>query len=99
MPGKDKKNAGMMNLIKRMHGVVENVDIEKHRHSQDYFGAILGNNKEVIVENVEIATRGEDGRSIHGEWIYVNRAHMKKYIILYCHGGGYSTGSAFMRGR
>ena len=90
----DKKNAGLMNLIKRMHGVVENVDIEKHRHSQDYFGAILGNNKEVIVENVEIATRGEDGRSIHGEWIYVNRAHMKKYIILYCHGGGYSTGSS-----
>ncbi len=23
----DKKNAGLMNLIKRMHGVVENVDI------------------------------------------------------------------------
>ena len=35
----DKKNAGLMNLIKRMHGVVENVDIEKHRQSQDHFGA------------------------------------------------------------
>ena len=42
----DKKNAGLMNLIKRMHGVMENVDIEKHRQSQDYFGALLGNKKE-----------------------------------------------------
>ncbi len=90
----DKKNAGLMNLIKRMHGVVENVDIEKHRQSQDHLGALLGNSKEVIVEDLEIAVRGEDDRTIHGEWIYVNRAHMKKYVILYCHGGGYSTGSS-----
>ena len=27
------------------------------------------------------------------EWVRVTRAHMKKYVILYCHGGGYSTGS------
>ena len=31
---------------------------------------------------------------IYAEWISVNRAHMKKYVILYCHGGGYSTGSS-----
>lgn len=90
----DKKNAGLMNLIKRMHGVVENVDIEKHRQSQDHFGALLGNIKDVIVEEVEIPAKGEAADTIHGEWCYVNRAHMKKYIILYCHGGGYSTGSS-----
>ncbi len=90
----DKRNASLMNLIKRMHGVVENVDIEKHRQSQDHFGALLGSSRDVIVEDVEIAARGESGSPIHGEWIYVNRAHMKKYIILYCHGGGYSTGSS-----
>lgn len=90
----DKKNAGLMNLIKRMHGVVENVDIEKHRQSQDHFGALLGNSRDVIVEDVEIGGCGEENAAIHGEWIYVNRAHMKKYIILYCHGGGYSTGSS-----
>ncbi len=83
-----------MNLIKRMHGVVENVDIEKHRQSQDYFGALLGSKKEVIVEDLDIAIVGDGGRILHGEWTYVNRAHMKKYVILYCHGGGYSTGSS-----
>ena len=87
MPAIEKKNQNLMHLIKRMHGVVENTDIEKHRLSQDHFGALLGSNKDVLIQDVDI-----DG--IHGEWICVNRAHMKKYVILYCHGGGYSTGSS-----
>lgn len=96
-----------MNLIKRMHGVVENVDIEKHRQSQDHFGALLGNARDTIVEEIEIpsflcgetpcaanaAHGGQSGATIHGEWTKVDRAHMKKYVVLYCHGGGYSTGS------
>ena len=82
----EKKNQNLMNLIKRVHSVVENTDIEKHRQSQDYFGALLGTNKETMIREVEI----ED---MYGEWISVERAHMKKYVILYCHGGGYSTGS------
>lgn len=89
----DKKNANLMNLIKRMHGVVENTDIEKHRQSQDHFGALLGNSKDVLTEVLEIPAQSGQEQVLHGEWNYVNRAHMKKYIILYCHGGGYSTGS------
>ncbi|MBO5167278.1 MAG: alpha/beta hydrolase [Lachnospiraceae bacterium] len=81
-----KKNQNLMQLVKKVHGIVENTDIEKHRQSQDYFGALLGNNKEITYTELDM-----DG--VHGEWICVNRAHMKKYIILYCHGGGYSTGS------
>ena len=87
MPNTEKKTQGLMNLIKKVHGTLENVDIEKHRQSQDYFGILLGNNKEVSIKEIEL-------EGIHGEWISVNRAHMKKYIILYCHGGGYSTGSS-----
>lgn len=100
MAGTGRKNANLMNLIKRVHGVVENTDIEKHRQSQDHFGALLGNSKDVIFEDVLIQALTGNGASadgdghIHGEWTYVNRAHMKKYIILYCHGGGYSTGSS-----
>ncbi|HKM35589.1 MAG TPA: alpha/beta hydrolase [Lachnospiraceae bacterium] len=86
MDFKNKKNQNLMQLIKRMHGLVENADLEKHRQSQNYIGAILGNNKEVSYMEVTM-----DG--IHGEWACVSRTHMKKYVILYCHGGGYSTGS------
>lgn len=94
----EKRNTNLMHLIKRMHGAVENTDIEKHRQSQDHFGALLGNSKDVLIEEIEIknliqGSKEQESRVIHGEWIYVNRAHMKKYIILYCHGGGYSTGS------
>lgn len=76
-----------MNLIRRVHGLVENSDIEKHRQSQDHIGAMLSNTKTLHYHEINI-----DG--IYGEWISVNRAHMKKYVILHCHGGGYSTGSS-----
>lgn len=91
---KDKTNANLMHLIKRMHGAVENTDIEKHRQSQDHFGALLGNNKDVLTETFEIPVLVEGQEPIPAEWNYVNRAHMKKYVIFYCHGGGYSTGSS-----
>ncbi|MGN1147105.1 MAG: alpha/beta hydrolase [Lachnospiraceae bacterium] len=82
----EKRNQNLMQLIKRVHGAVENPDIGKHRQSQDHIGTILGNSKEITYTELTM-----DG--IHGEWACVNRAHMKKYVILYCHGGGYSTGS------
>lgn len=81
------KNQSMMNLIKKVHGMIENQDLDKHRHSQDQVGALLGNSKERIIKGVLIG-------DMEGEWISVNRGHMKKYVILYCHGGGYSTGSS-----
>lgn len=80
-------NQNLMQLIKRVHGLVENTDLEKHRQSQDQIGMLLGNTKEIEYNEINI-----DG--MHGEWVSVNRAHMKKYVILHCHGGGYSTGSS-----
>ena len=83
----DRRVQGLMNLIRRVHGMVENADIEKHRQSQDHIGTILSNTKTVEYREVDI-----DG--MYGEWVGVNRAHMKKYVLLHCHGGGYSTGSS-----
>ena len=83
----DKKSQGFMNLIRRVHGMVENSDIEKHRQSQDYIGAILSNSRDIRYREISI-------EGMYGEWVSVNRAHMKKYVILHCHGGGYSTGSS-----
>lgn len=83
----DRKSQNLMNLIRRVHGLVEKPDIEKHRQSQDYIGAILGNTKSINYREVDV-------EGMYGEWVSVNRAHMKKYIIFHCHGGGYSTGSS-----
>lgn len=82
-----KRNQNLMHLIKRVHGIVENPDIEKHRQSQDTLGSILGNTRDIHYRELNIA-------GLYAEWVSVNRAHMKKYVILHCHGGGYSTGSS-----
>lgn len=80
-------NQNMMNLIKKVHSLVEYTDIEKQRQSQDNIGAILGKQKETIITSIDI-------QGMYAEWVTVNRAHMKKHVILYCHGGGYMTGSS-----
>ncbi|MEY8266182.1 alpha/beta hydrolase [Lachnospiraceae bacterium 64-25] len=83
----EARNQNMMAMIRKVHGIIENPDLEKHRQSQDHVGALLGNSKDILIRSVDI-------QGMMGEWVSVNRAHMKKYIILYCHGGGYSTGSS-----
>ncbi len=81
------RNQNLMYLVKRAHGLVENTDLEKHRQSQDAIGSLLGNTKSVSYHAIEI-------EGTYAEWVRVNRAHMQKYVILHCHGGGYSTGSS-----
>lgn len=86
-PSPEAVNMSMMSLIRKVHGMIDNPDIEKHRHSQDHVGALLGNVKDVTITPFSIG-------DMEAEWLCVNRVHMKKYVILYCHGGGYSTGSS-----
>lgn len=86
-PSAEVRNQNMMTLIRKVHGMIDSPDIEKHRHSQDQVGALLGTGKDILIREVEF-------QDMTGEWVSVNRAHMKKYVILYCHGGGYSTGSS-----
>ena len=86
MTDNQKHNQNLMKAIKRMHTLVENSDIEKQRASKDSLGNLLVRSNDMSYEDV-----GTDG--IHAEWVSVRRNHMKKYILLYCHGGGYNTGS------
>ena len=50
----EKQNQGLMNLIRKVHGLVEKPDIDRHRQSQDRIGALLGTEKgvEYVPENV-----------------------------------------------
>jgi epsilon-lactone hydrolase len=80
------QNQGMLNLIKKVHSLVESKDLEKQRQSKDNVGLLFGKQKEILFKDVQIC-------DMHGEWVSVNKAHMKKHVILYCHGGGYMTGS------
>ena len=79
-------NQKMLKAIKKMHALVESEDIEKQRAAQENFGGILSKSRDLEYKNFEI-----DG--IPCEWSCVKRSHMKKHVILYCHGGGYTSGS------
>lgn len=81
-----KSNQSMMKAIKRMHTLVESPDVEKQRASQENISGIFSKSKDMRYDNFEID-------KIPAEWVSVDRKHMKKYVILYCHGGGYNTGS------
>lgn len=82
-----KNNKSVMTIIKKMHSQVEKSDINKQRHIQDNFGAIFGANKELLTEEIMIG-------NMTAEWTRLHHSHRRKPIILYCHGGGYATGSA-----
>lgn len=82
-----KQNQNLMQLVRRIHGLVDNSDLEKQRQSQNYIGTVLGNSKTVLYQTVDI-------EGVSGEWVCANRPHIKEHVILYCHGGGYSTGSS-----
>ncbi|MCL2050494.1 MAG: alpha/beta hydrolase [Lachnospiraceae bacterium] len=75
-----------MAFIKRVHSRIENNDIERYRSSQDRLGEVFGLNREVKITPVMI-------EEMAAEWVTANRPHMNKPVILYCHGGGYATGS------
>lgn len=83
----EKQNQSLMNLIRKVHGLVEKPDIDRHRQSQDRIGALLGTEK-----GAEYLSEEVDGMSC--EWVRMKRPRRKDHVILYCHGGGYSTGSA-----
>lgn len=86
MEVKKKTNQNLMKAIKAVHNIVDNENIDKYRQSQDSFGVIMGSSKDINYEEVNI-------RGVPAEWVSVNRTHLKKYMILYFHGGGYKTGS------
>ena len=46
-----RQNQNMMNLIRKVHGLVERPDLTKHRQSQDRIGAILGTEKGIAYED------------------------------------------------
>jgi acetyl esterase/lipase len=86
----EKQNKRLMQVIKRVHGLVENDDINTIRERQDQFASIAVNDKNFEHKEVDI-----DG--MYGEWTRympeVPEGNSNEDIIFYCHGGGYMTGS------
>lgn len=85
----EKRNKRLMHIVKRVHGLIENDDLQKQRNSQNQLGSFFENDKRFHFTSVNID-------NMHCEWteyIYSNFNKNESKIIFYCHGGGYMTGS------
>ena len=85
----EKRNQRLMHLVKRVHGLIENDDLQKQRNSQNQLGSVFENDKRFRFTSVTVNT-------MHCEWteyVYPKTVGNDARIIFYCHGGGYMTGS------
>lgn len=86
----EKQNKRLMHFIRRVHGLMENDDIQKQRNVQNQLANILVNNKNYKFTPQQV-------NDIYAEWTdYIpneNETVNNHSIIFYCHGGGYMTGS------
>lgn len=85
----EKRNKRLMHIVKRVHGLIENDDLQKQRNSQNQLGAFFETDKRFHFTSVNVD-------NMHCEWteyVYQGSAENESKIIFYCHGGGYMTGS------
>lgn len=88
----EKRNKRLMRIVKRVHGLIENDDLQKQRNSQNQLGSFFETDKRFHFTSVNV-------NNMHCEWteyVYQGSAESienESKIIFYCHGGGYMTGS------
>ncbi len=82
----------LMKAVKSVHSVSSSgdslnlEDIKKQRNGQDLFAGLTRPSMNIETESLTI-------KGISAEWVRPTHKHDTKRIILYCHGGGYSSGS------
>lgn len=84
------KLAPFMRLLKAVHSMGEPEsftpeDLEKQRRSQDALGNMAASMSGLVWEPFTLA-------SMDAAWMRLSREHRRRRVILYCHGGGYTSG-------
>ena len=84
------KLAPFMRLLKAVHSMGEPEsftpeDLEKQRRSQDALGNMAASMSGLVWEPFTLA-------GMDAAWMRLSRDHRRRRVILYCHGGGYTSG-------
>lgn len=82
--------APFMRLLKAVHSLQEpetmtTEDLEKQRRSQEALGNMAAAMGGLVWEPFELA-------GMDAAWMRLERPHKRRRVILYCHGGGYTSG-------
>ena len=85
------KLAPFMRLLKAVHSMGEPEsftpeDLEKQRRSQDALGNMAASMSGLVWEPFTLA-------GMDAAWMRLSREHRRRRVILYCHGGGYTSGN------
>lgn len=88
-PG-ELKLAPFMRLLKAVHSLQEpetmtTEDLEKQRRSQEALGSMAAAMGGLVWEPFGLA-------GMDAAWMRLERPHKRRRVILYCHGGGYTSG-------
>lgn len=81
-----KANKTVIKTLKSLHSFRNKMNIEKRRRNQETLGVLFGSTKGISYETFKI-----EGLPV--EWIHKIKANDTKHIILYFHGGAYTTGN------
>ena len=81
----------MMRAIKAVHSATDHTsttleDLERQRAAQELFARL-------VTPSLGIRS---DSLNIHGlpaEWVSLEHGHDRRHAVLYCHGGGYTSGN------
>ena len=84
------KLAPFMRLLKAVHSMGEPEsftpeDLEKQRRSHDALGNMAASMSGLVWEPFTLA-------GMDAAWMRLSREHRRRRVILYCHGGGYTSG-------
>ena len=53
----EKRNKRLMHIVKRVHGLIENDDLQKQRNSQNQLGSVFENDKRFRFTPVNVNSR------------------------------------------
>lgn len=81
----------MMRALKAIHSVTPHAsmapeDLERERKGQELLGRLAAPMLGMELENFDLA-------GMNAAWVRPNRGHDRRRAILYCHGGGYTSGN------
>ena len=86
-----KRTSAIMGALKAIHSAaspdsMEPEDLERQRKGQELLGRLVAPMLGMSWEPFQI-----DG--MPAAWVRPERGHDKRHVILYCHGGGYTSGN------
>lgn len=87
----DRRMEPIMKALKAVHSAgspdsMAPEDLERQRRGQELLGRLVAPTVGMKCESVDL-----DG--MEAEWIRPTRGHDRRHAVLYCHGGGYTSGN------